>query len=71
MNYYVYITKQSQFYIAEVPSLPGCRTLGRSEHEAIENIKSVVAGYLESLKKNRRALPRVKVVKLWNGSDGL
>ena len=71
MNYYVYITKQSQFYIAEVPSLPGCRTLGRSEHEAIENIKSVVEGYLETLKRNHRSLPRVKVVRLWEGREGL
>ena len=64
MNYYVYITRPGQFYVAEVPSLPGCRTLGRSEQEALENIKSVVEGYLETLKKAHRSLPRVKVVKL-------
>jgi predicted RNase H-like HicB family nuclease len=64
MSYYVYITRQGQFYVAEVPSLPGCRTIGRSEQEALENIKSVVEGYLATLRRSRRSLPRVKVVKV-------
>jgi predicted RNase H-like HicB family nuclease len=64
MSYYVYITRQGQFYVAEVPSLPGCRTIGRSEQEALENIKSVVEGYLQTLRRTHRSLPRVKVVKV-------
>lgn len=64
MSYYVYITRQGQLFVAEVPSLPGCRTIGRSEQEALENIKSVVEGYLQTLRKTRRSLPRVKVVKV-------
>jgi predicted RNase H-like HicB family nuclease len=64
MSYYVYITRQAQLYVAEVPSLPGCRTIGRSEQEALENIKSVVEGYLATLRRSRRSLPRVKVVKV-------
>lgn len=64
MSYYVYIIRQDQLYVAEVPSLPGCRTIGRSEQEALENIKSVVEGYLQMLKRTHRSLPRVKVVKM-------
>lgn len=64
MSDYVYLTRQGQFYVAEVPSLPGCRTIGRSEQEALENIKSVVEGYLATLRRSRRSLPRVKVVKV-------
>lgn len=64
MSYYVYITRQGQRYVAEVPSLPGCRTIGHSEQEALENIKSVVEGYLQMLKRTHRSLPRVKVVKM-------
>lgn len=64
MSYYVYITRQGQRYVAEVPSLPGCRTIGRSEQEALENIKSVVEGYLQMLERTHRSLPRVKVVKM-------
>lgn len=64
MSYYVYITRQDQLYVAEVPALPGCRTIGRSEEEVLENIKSVVEGYLETLKRKNRSLPRVKVIKV-------
>lgn len=64
MSYYVYVTQKSQCFIAEVPALPGCRTIGRSEAEAIENIRDVVRGYFQSLRKNNQAVPKVKVVKL-------
>ena len=64
MSYYVYITRQGQLYVAEVPALPGCRTIGRSETEVLENIKSVVEGYLETLKRTHRSLPQVKVIKV-------
>jgi predicted RNase H-like HicB family nuclease len=64
MSYYVYITRQDQLYVAEVPALPGCRTIGRSEEEAIENIKSVVEGYLETLKRTHQSIPPVKVIKV-------
>jgi predicted RNase H-like HicB family nuclease len=68
MSYYVYITQKSQYFIAEVPALPGCRTIGRSEAEVIENIRDVVRGYFQSLRKNNQAVPKVKVVKV---SDNL
>lgn len=64
MSYYVYITQKNEHFIAEVPALPGCRTIGRSEAEAIENIRDVVRGYFQSLRKNNQAVPKVKVVKL-------
>lgn len=64
MSYYVYITRQSEYFIAEVPALPGCRTIGRSEAEAIENIRDVVRGYYQSLRKSNKAVPKVKVVKV-------
>ena len=64
MSYYVYIRRQGQLYMAEVPALPGCRTIGHSEAEVLENIKSVVEGYLETLKRTNRSLPRVKVIKV-------
>lgn len=64
MSYYVYITQKNQYFIAEVPALPGCRTIGRSEAEVIENIRDVVKGYFQSLRKNNQAVPKVKVVKV-------
>lgn len=64
MSYYVYITRQSEFFVAEVPALPGCRTIGKTEAEVIENIRDVVRGYYQSLRKNNKAVPKVKVVKV-------
>lgn len=64
MSYYVYITQVDNCFVADVPALPGCRTFGRSEAEVLENIRDVVRGYLQSLRKRNRTAPRVKVVKL-------
>lgn len=69
MSYYVYITQKNDFFVAEVPALPGCRTIGRSEAEVIENIRDVVRGYYQSLRKNNQAVPKVKVVKLSDGQS--
>jgi len=66
MSYYVYVTKTPRYYSAEVPALPGCRTIGRSEAEVIENIRDVVRGYYQSMRKRNKAVPRVKVIKVSN-----
>jgi antitoxin HicB len=36
-------------FVAEVPTLPGCISQGKTRSEAIENIKEAIAAYLESL----------------------
>ena len=64
MSYYVYISKKEDLYVAEVPALPGCRTMGRTEEEAVENIRDVIEGYLETLKRSRRSAPSVKVIRI-------
>ncbi|MBI3609331.1 MAG: type II toxin-antitoxin system HicB family antitoxin [Nitrospirae bacterium] len=64
MRYDVYITKRDQVYIAAVPALPGCATLGRSEAEVLSNIRDVIEGYLLLLQKRRQPFPRTKVVKV-------
>ncbi len=35
-------------YMAEVPALPGCRAWGDTATEALENLHSVAAGFIES-----------------------
>jgi predicted RNase H-like HicB family nuclease len=35
------------FYIAECPALPGCMTQGRTEKEALKNIKEAITVWLE------------------------
>ncbi len=51
MQYDVFITKEDGWYIADVPALPGCMSQGRTEKEALANIRDAIAGYLEVLKE--------------------
>ena len=51
MEYEVYITCEDGWYIADVPALPGCMSQGRTEEEAVENVKDAIDGYLETLRK--------------------
>jgi antitoxin HicB len=44
-------------YVAEVPTLPGCISQGRTRAEAIENIKEAIAVYLESLDAHDEPIP--------------
>jgi predicted RNase H-like HicB family nuclease len=58
MKFRVIITQDEDgFYIAEVPSLPGCISQGKNREEALENIKDAIAGYLFSLKKHNEPIP--------------
>ena len=44
-------------FVAECSSLPGCISQGKTREEAISNLRDVVYGYLESLKKHGEAMP--------------
>jgi predicted RNase H-like HicB family nuclease len=44
-------------FVAEVPSLPGCLSQGRTREEAVANIKEAIAAYLESLRKHGDPVP--------------
>jgi len=44
-------------YLAEVPSLPGCRAWGDTAAEALENLQSVAAAFIESYHARGDALP--------------
>ncbi len=49
MRYKVNIKKTDQGYSVWVPSLPGCWSQGKTEEEAIENIKDAIKVYLETV----------------------
>jgi predicted RNase H-like HicB family nuclease len=38
--------------VAECPSIPGCISQGRTEEEAMENIKEAIEGCLETRRAN-------------------
>jgi predicted RNase H-like HicB family nuclease len=58
-------------YVAEVPSLPGCISQGRTREEALANIKEAIAGYLESLEAHNEAVPPPisEVISYHDGAD--
>ncbi|HLX60410.1 MAG TPA: type II toxin-antitoxin system HicB family antitoxin [Planctomycetota bacterium] len=44
-------------FVAEVPSLPGCISEGKTRVEALENAKKAIAAYFESLKAHSEPVP--------------
>ena len=44
-------------FVAEVPSLPGCRAWGATAAETIENLQSVARAFLESYREHGDPLP--------------
>ena len=44
-------------YLAEIPILPGCRAWGDTGTEALENLQSVAAAYIESYRARGEPLP--------------
>ncbi len=44
-------------WVAEVPSLPGCVSQGRTKEEALNNIKEAIQAYIDALKEDGIAVP--------------
>jgi predicted RNase H-like HicB family nuclease len=44
-------------YVSECLDLPGCVSQGKTEKEALENIRDAIRGYLASLKKHGESIP--------------
>lgn len=58
MKYRVLIEPDEDgMFVAEVPTLPGCISQGRTRAEALDNIKEAIAAYLESLKQHGDPIP--------------
>jgi len=47
MKYLVLIHKSKYGYDVHAPALPGCHSQGKTEKEALENIKDAIFTYLE------------------------
>jgi predicted RNase H-like HicB family nuclease len=48
MRYRVNLKKSKEGYAVWVPGLPGCWSQGRTEEEAMENIKDAITSYLKT-----------------------
>lgn len=45
------------YWVAEVPSLPGCISQGATRDEALENVKEAIELYLEVLRADGQPIP--------------
>ena len=54
MDFKVILVRDSEtkWFVAEVPSLPGCISQGKTKAQALKNIRDAIKGYLESLEKH-------------------
>jgi predicted RNase H-like HicB family nuclease len=58
MKYRVLIEQDEDgFFVAEVPSLPGCVTQGDTREEAVLNAREAISAYLESLAEHDEPIP--------------
>ena len=60
MKYKVELEKTDEGYAVWCPGLPGCRSQGATEEEALENIKDAIAVYLETVEE----LTKGKITRL-------
>ena len=51
MRYKVNMQKTGEGYAVWVPGLPGCWSQGRTEREALENIKDAIQAYLQTVEE--------------------
>ena len=45
------------FWVAEVPSLPGCISQGNTREQALTNIRDAIQGYIEALEADNIPVP--------------
>ena len=50
-------TDEDGYWIAEVPSLPGCHTFGESRDEALSKVQEAITVYIEALKHDNLPVP--------------
>lgn len=58
MKYRVTITQDEDgIFVAEVPSLPGCVTQGKTRAQALLAVREATAAYIESLNRHNEPVP--------------
>lgn len=51
-------TDKDGYFVAEVPSLPGCISQRKTREEALENIKEAIALHIEVLQERGEPIPQ-------------
>ena len=52
---------EDDYFVVEVPSLPGCISQGKSREEALTNIEEAISLYIEVLEERGESVPEDKV----------
>jgi predicted RNase H-like HicB family nuclease len=53
----IFYSEEDGGYIAVVPELPGCSAFGRTEEEALKEVKIAMSLWLETAKEIGREIP--------------
>jgi predicted RNase H-like HicB family nuclease len=53
-------SEEDQAIIAEVPELPGCAADGATYQEALANVQTIIAEWIETAQELGRAIPQPK-----------
>ena len=56
----LYWSEEDQAIIAEVPELPGCVADGATYQEALANVQTIIAEWIETAQELGRAIPQPK-----------
>lgn len=58
LKFKIYLEYDSKYqgFIVDCPTLPGCMSQGKTEKEALANIKEAIRGYLKTLKAKEKPL---------------
>jgi predicted RNase H-like HicB family nuclease len=57
---------EDNYWVVEVPSLPGCISQGETKEEALKNIQEAISLYLEVVEERLQVIPqdRLKVARV-------
>jgi predicted RNase H-like HicB family nuclease len=52
---------EDNYWVVEVPSLPGCISQGETKREALRNIQEAISLYLEVLEERGQVIPQTNL----------
>lgn len=64
MRQVIIYPEEDGYWVAEVPSLPGCISHGTTREEAIANIKEAIRAYINALKEDGLVIPEERFAAL-------
>lgn len=54
---------EDRFIVVSCPALPGCYSQGRTEKEALDNIREAIRGYIASMRRHGEPVPNITEVR--------